>query len=348
MTVYILHVINYSYFCWFPDWKILLDTFLTFQSFLLDFTSSLCLKDLSKAVTGELTGRLTSEPAVFQRFLQLFGLDPAKNLDPEKLCEFFPHTPVRLLRDVFKELELFDLVDLLDKVKWRTLRPALPLKEMRKLLITNKRPTKFYGKAEVLIIECSHSVAVDDIDVERIGSFLKDLNSQSQVTKVTAKVPEELSHEALNLSRLQKKMEGDEDQRAKEKETMLKELLEKKLPQSWYRRKRKMPPAINTDKQLLTTFYKEEPAMKKSLEELTKERERRKLKIELIDEEIKQQRKLQGELQAEKEKLQMAVSTVMDKWIDQAHDEGEFINNDKEGKNFRGYAYFRDSLFPGL
>ena len=113
--MYILHVINYSYFCWFPDWKILLDTFLTFQSFLLDFTSSLCLKDLSKAVTGELTGRLTSEPAVFQRFLQLFGLDPAKNLDPEKLCEFFPHTPVRLLRDVFKELELFDLVDLLDK-----------------------------------------------------------------------------------------------------------------------------------------------------------------------------------------------------------------------------------------
>ena len=76
--------------------------------------------------------------------------------------------------------------------------------------------------------------------------------------------------------------------------------------------------------------------MKKSLEELTKEREKRKLKIELIDEEIKQQRELQGVLQAEKEKLQMAVSTVMDKWIDQAHDEGEFINNDKEGKNFHG------------
>ena len=137
-------------------------------------------------------------------------------------------------------------------------------------------------------------------------------------------------------------------QRAKEKETMLKELLEKKVPQSWYRRKRKMPPAINTNKQLLSTFYKEEPAMKKSLEELTKEREKRKLKIELIDEEIKQQRELQGVLQAEKEKLQMAVSTVMDKWIDQAHDEGEFINNDKEGKNFRGYAYFCDSLSSGL
>lgn len=83
--------------------------------------------------------------------------------------------------------------------------------------------------------------------------------------------------------------------------------------------------------------------MKKSLEELTKEREKRKLKIELIDEEIKQQRELQGVLQAEKEKLQMAVSTVMDKWIDRAHDEGEFINTDKEGKNFRGYAYFCDS-----
>ena len=346
--MYILHVINYSYFCWFPDWKILLDTFLTFPSFLLDFTSSLCLKDLSEAVTGELKGRLTSEPAVFQRFLQLFGLDPAKNLDPEKLCEFFPHTPVRLLRDVFKELQLFDLVDLLDKVKWRTLRPAFSLEEMRKLLITNKRPTKFYSKAEILIIECSHSVAVDDTDVERIGSFFKHLNSQSQVTKVTAKVPEQLSHEALTLWRFQKAMEDDKEQRAKEKETMLKELLEKKVPQSWYRGKRKMPPAINTNKQLLSTFYKEEPAMKKSLEELTKEREKRKLKIELIDEEIKQQRELQGVLQEEKEKLQRAVSTVMDKWIDRAHDEGEFINTDKEGKNFRGYAYFCDSLSSGL
>ena len=39
----------------------------------------------------------------------------------------FLETPLKLLKDVFDALQLFDFVDLLEKEKPRTLRPSLPL-----------------------------------------------------------------------------------------------------------------------------------------------------------------------------------------------------------------------------
>ena len=69
--------------------------------------------------------------------------------------------PIKLLRDVFDELQLYDLVELLEKVKPRTLRPVFHLKEIRKALNAANRPTKFYSKAEVLIIKFAESVAAD-------------------------------------------------------------------------------------------------------------------------------------------------------------------------------------------
>lgn len=47
------------------------------------------------------------------------------------------------------------------------------------------------------------------------------------------------------------------------------------------------------------------------------------MNLEKIEQEIKQkEEELQRELQGEKDKFQMAVSLVMDKWICQANDEG--------------------------
>ena len=96
---------------------------------------------------AELARRLQSDPTALRRFYQSFGLDPEK-LPPymlNKIAEFFPHTPVKLLRDVLQELQLYDLVEMLEKVKWRSLRPSLSLKEMKKLLNASERPTKFYS-----------------------------------------------------------------------------------------------------------------------------------------------------------------------------------------------------------
>ena len=173
-----------------------------------------------------------------------------------KIRELFPDTPVTLLRDVFEKLQLYDLVDLLEKVKPRTLRPAFPMKEMDKLVNARKqRPPKFYRKAEVLIIEYSGRAPLDAPSVERIGSFFQSINSQNQVNKVTVKVPEQSLPHLIDLRSKKKRAED--------------------------------------------------------------------LNLEKIEQEIKQkEEELQRELQGEKDKFQMAVSLVMDRWICQANDEG--------------------------
>lgn len=198
-------------------------------------------------------------PNCFEGILsQSFGLDREKMhyRGLEKIRELFPDTPVTLLRDVFEKLQLHDLVDLLEKVKPRTLRPAFPMKEMDKLVNARKqRPPKFYRKAEVLIIEYSGRAPLDAPSVERIGSFFQSINSQNQVTKVTVKVPEQSLPHLIDLRSKKKRAED--------------------------------------------------------------------LNLEKIEQEIKQkEEELQRELQGEKDKFQMAVSLVMDRWICQANDEG--------------------------
>ncbi|XP_068710452.1 uncharacterized protein [Montipora foliosa] len=77
----------------------------------------------------------------------------------ESIGELFPDTPINLLKDVCKALQMYDLVDLLEKAKPRSLRPALPLKEMAKLLNGSNRPTTVYRKAKVLIIDNEDNIA---------------------------------------------------------------------------------------------------------------------------------------------------------------------------------------------
>lgn len=117
----------------------------------------------------DLTSRLKSDPVALERFYRSFGLDPVKLRTKElwDIKEFFPDTPVKTLKDVFEALQLYDLVELLDKItKPRALRPALPLKEIEKLPSANNRPTKIYTKAEVLIISCSGRELADSKKTE--------------------------------------------------------------------------------------------------------------------------------------------------------------------------------------
>ena len=141
-------------------------------------------------MTADLTSRLLSDPTSLHRFYQSFGLDSTKFYSGRgqwSITEFFPDTPIKMLKDVFEALKLYDLVELLERVtKPRTLHPALSLKEIENLQAASNRPTTFYSKAEVLIIQS------DEADVgnnaERIGSFFKALNAQTQVTIVKPQI----------------------------------------------------------------------------------------------------------------------------------------------------------------
>ena len=270
--------------------------------------------------------RLRNDLTALRQFCKAFGLDLEK-LNPNRLqgiSELFPDTPIKLLRDVFEELQLHDLVEFLEKVKPRTLRPSVPLKEMRKFLNATERPTKFYSKAEVLIIAYTDKTDSVDACFENIGSFFEGLHSESQITEVTVNVAGQLDKD-LNSFRSRKETEEANYRNAKNTEATTKELLEKKLPRSLYgsSRRAKIPDAINTNKQLLMQFFKEEPGMKLKLQRVIEYREQLNLNIEKIEEKIKQKEdELQGELEGEKKKFEMAVSGVMDKWICQAKVEG--------------------------
>lgn len=270
-------------------------------------------------MTAELECRLQIDPVALQRFHQSFGLDPEK-AHPRRMgriSKIFPDTPVKLLRDAFHELQLYDLVDLLERAP-RTLRAAIPLKEMRTLPNAGNCLTKIYSQTEVLIIECSESADVDDKSA-RIGSFFKSLNSQSQVTTLTAKASAKLV-EDLEVSRERMKVEEYNDRQAEQREKRLKELLEKKIPYSRYNHEQHMSTVSLSDEELLKMFYEEEPAMKSELAKLIEERKEwtNERKPEIENDIIHTEEKLYGE----HEKLQIALSSIMENWISHAPDEG--------------------------
>ena len=154
-------------------------------------------------MTTELTSRLLSDPSALDRFYRSFGLDSTKFYSRRgqwSITEFFPDTPIKMLKDVFEALKLYDLVELLERVtKPRTLHPALSLKEIETLEDASNRPAKFYNKAEVLIIQNDEGIVGNN--VEKIGTFFKTLNSQTQVTTLRMEPREDLLLDLFRLSR---------------------------------------------------------------------------------------------------------------------------------------------------
>ena len=312
------------------------------------------MKDLSKEVTEELTFRLNRNKDVQNQFYRCFGLHPDLLYDeldyqPRNIRNIFPDTPVKLLKEVFEALQLYDFAEFLEKAtKPRTLRPALPLKEIEKLSNVSNRPTKVYSKAEVLIIEFCEgpSTAADNDrnDAERVGSFFKALNSHNEITTLTSNSSKKLFAELEHLVRV-KEQEERADRLGGELEKRLKTLLENKIPESHKevqttkegRRKKlfsfgpstssvQLEAGIgwqegilvpNSDERLSSAFYKEEHAMRKKLNEVAESRKKwkneRKPSIE------KQIQEKEEELKNEAEKLEIGVSTVIDKRAAKLH-----------------------------
>ena len=294
-------------------------------------------------LTEELTSKLNRNKDVLNRFYRSFGLDPDllhDKLGTRNIGKIFPDTPVKLLKEVFEALKLFDFAEFLEKAtKPRTLRPALPLKEIEKLSSVSNRPTKVYSKAKVLIVDvCEACETSADNDLETAGSFFKAQNSRNEVTTLKTDYFKELLADLENLARRLIE-ENSDDNRARTREALLKELLKNKIPHSWIKLKaleefRELYPdelcleeeedeicmqrmlRFNTkkDEQLLTLFSKEEPAMRNELKELTERREQWKTERKpLIEKQIKEKVE---ELKKETEKFKMAVLSVIDKWIE--------------------------------
>ena len=296
------------------------------------------MKDLSKELTEELTSKLNRNKDVLNRFYRSFGLDPDllhDELDRRNIGKIFPDTPVKLLKEVFEALKLYDFAEFLEKAtKPRTLRPALPLKEIEKLSDASNRPTKVYSKAKVLIVDvCEARETSADNDVETAGSFFKAQNSRNEVTTLKTDSFKELLADLDGLARGKRKEEID-DSRAQTRETLLKELLKNKITDSWIKLKARelglgeadmeqeyevcmvLIRHFDTlkDEQVLTLFSKEEPAMRNELKQLTEKREQWKTERKaLIEKQIKEKVE---ELKKETEKFEMAVLSVIDKWIE--------------------------------
>ena len=319
------------------------------------------MKDLSKEVTEELTFRLNRNKDVQNQFYRSFGLHPdlpydELNYQPKNIRNIFPDTPVKLLKEVFEALQLFDFAEFLEKAtKPRTLRPALPLKEIEKLSNVSNRPTKVYSKAEVLIIEFCEGPSTaannDRNDAERVGSFFKALNSQNEVTTLNSNHSKKSFVELDYLVKVKKEEETD-DRLEGEREKHLKTLLENKISESHDKkeqtrkergaRKRIYNERIsslvrkpvrnkeevgigplagrlvpNTDQRLLSAFYEEEPAMRKKLNELAESR--KKWSNERKPSIEKQIQEKEEELKNKTEKLEIGVSDVIDKWAAKLH-----------------------------
>ena len=307
-------------------------------------------------LTEELTSKLNRNKHVLNRFYRSFGLDADllhDELDRKNIGNIFPDTPVKLLKEVFEALKLYDFAEFLEKAtKPRTLRLALPLKEIEKLSNVGNRPTKVYSKAKVLIVDvCEACESSADDDVETAGSFFKAQNSRNEVTTLKTDFLKEWLEDLDGLARGKIKEESD-DSRTQTREARLKTLLKKEIPDSWIKLQAReefrgswypdnIPDEVyfegedeiymplrsrrfkrtNKDEQQLTMFSKEEPAMRNELEKLTEKRKQWKTERKpLIEKQIKEK---EEELKKETEKFEMAVLSVIDKWIElHPHDKG--------------------------
>ena len=101
--------------------------------------------------------------------------------------KLFPDTPVKLVIDVCRALQLHDLVELLEKpARPRTLRPALQLKEIAKLVSYSNRPITFYSKVKIVFVGHGEDT------FHAITNFFKKICPGSKISRSKAEL--EVSH----------------------------------------------------------------------------------------------------------------------------------------------------------
>ena len=182
------------------------------------------MKDLSKEIIGELVTRLRSDKVSCDQFYRSFGLETLERKASHyaafgeivNIGKLFPDTPVKLVIDVCRALQFYDLVELLENAtKPRTLRPAMPLNEITRSLSSRNRPTTFYSKFKIVFVGYEENTFVtirncfqkicpgSEICRIPLGIFLQE--SEEEVLWVQRNVSEAMMQE--NLRKLQNDIE---------------------------------------------------------------------------------------------------------------------------------------------
>ena len=113
----------------------------------------LCLKDLSSDLTKELDYRLRADKAAMEKLYQFFGLNMLHRFGLTDLKDLFPDTTVSVLKKCFEALRMYDFAEIMEKVRRRSLRPALSPNQIEKLWRAGDRPTKYHSNVAVLVVK---------------------------------------------------------------------------------------------------------------------------------------------------------------------------------------------------
>ena len=233
--------------------------------------------------------KLSADTVVLHRVFRFFGLKvefrPSSYVScMRQIAHSFPNTPVDLMRQCFEALQMYDLVDLLEKaVKTSSLRPVLSSGEVETLR-TGNLPTKSHNNVVVLVVNES---ADKDLN-QKIEGFFKELNSQNDVTVIGSSRSEEKLKELRDLKRNQMDLKRNQMD-LKRNQMSLKRLSEAKTGKSFWPRSRKL------------TWDDDFSEIKFEIAKLEKEIEMNK---PLVEEQLK-----------ENEETKTIITSTMDNWI---------------------------------
>ena len=228
--------------------------------------------------------KLSADRVGLDRVFRFFGLKvdfrPFRLVScMRQIAHSFPNTPVDLMRQCFEALQMYDLVDLLEKaVKTISLRPVLSSGEVETLR-TGNLPTKSHNNVVVLVVNES---ADKDLN-QKIEGFFKELNSQNDVTVIGSSWSEEKLKELRDLKRNQMDLKWKQ-MHVKQ----LREMLE--IEKSHWRLTAKK---LKLDDELFKT----------------------KFEIAQLEEEIAMNKPLVEEQLKENEETKTIITSTMDNWI---------------------------------
>ena len=146
------------------------------------------MKDLSSDMTKDLDRRLEADKAAMEKLYQFFGLKRHLTFGLTDLKDLFPDTTVSVLKKCFEALRMYDFAEIMEKVRPRSLRPALSPEQIEKLRRAGDRPTKYHSDVAVLVADFT-AVGEDILereDARKIETFFKDLNSRNEVAIISS------------------------------------------------------------------------------------------------------------------------------------------------------------------
>jgi len=252
---------------------------------------------------------LQADEAALEKFYQFFGLKMEGWFPLEEIKQMFPDTAVSVLKECFEALRLYDLVEIMEKVKPRCLRPAVSPEQIEKLRRADNRPTKYHSNVAVLVV---NHIVEDDIvereDAEKIEIFFKDINSQNEVATIALASTQETNEvfreiRERNLGMRYYHLREDRCKKDLEKLLQRKARLEKELEEVMQMEKARL----------------QRRSLEQKLKELKEQELRCRGKLENVAKEKEQvQRDFEKLKELEKENTK-PLSTAIDKWI---HNQG--------------------------